>query len=70
MPLLAVMVMWKFPVAVGVPLNRPAEVKVTPAGSAPVSLKVGAGNPVAVTVNEPCWFTTKLALFALVIAGP
>jgi hypothetical protein len=68
-PLLAVIVMAKFPVTVGVPLSTPAEVKVTPLGRAPISLKVGAGNPVAVTVKEPAVFTTNVVLFALVMAG-
>jgi hypothetical protein len=52
-----------------VPLSTPAELNVTPLGSDPVSLKVGAGYPVAVTVNEPEVPTVKVALFALVIAG-
>jgi hypothetical protein len=52
----------------GVPLRTPA-LKVTPLGSAPDSLKVGAGLPVAVTVNEPGTPTANFVLFALVIAG-
>ncbi len=55
--------------AFGVPLSNPAELSVTPPGKAPVSLKVGAGKPVAVTLNEPNMPTVKLVLFALVIAG-
>jgi hypothetical protein len=35
----------------------------------PVSLKVGAGKPVAVTVNEPAVPAVKVVLFTLVIAG-
>jgi hypothetical protein len=46
-----------------------AAVKVTPAGKAPASLSVGAGVPVAVTVNAPAVPVEKLAVFALVIAG-
>lgn len=42
---------------------------VTPAGSAPVSLKVAAGKPVAVTVNAPAVPNVNDVLFALVIAG-
>ena len=57
------------PVA-GVPLNTPVvELSVTPAGSAPVSLNVGAGKPVAVTVNVPFAPTENVVLFPLVIAG-
>lgn len=55
--------------AAGVPLKSPAEVNVTPLGSAPVSLNVGAGKPVAITVNEPAVPTEKLVVFTLVIAG-
>ena len=44
--------------------------KVTPVGKAPVSLKVGAGVPVAVTVNEPAVPTVKVVLLELVITGP
>jgi hypothetical protein len=43
--------------------------KVTPLGSAPDSLNVGVGLPVAVTVNEPGTPTPNFVLFALVIAG-
>ena len=54
----------------GVPLRTPvAALNVTPLGSAPVSLSVGAGDPVAVTVNVPAEFTVNAVLFALVIAG-
>src|SRR6185295_16224932 len=45
------------------------ELRVTPLGRAPVSLKAGVGKPVAVTVNVPPVFTSNTALFALVIAG-
>jgi hypothetical protein len=47
----------------------PADVKVTPEGSAPVFENVGAGTPVAVTVNVPAVPTVNVALFALVIDG-
>jgi hypothetical protein len=50
----------------GVPLRTPALVNVTPVGRAPVSLNVGAGNPVAVTAKEPAVPTVKVVLFALV----
>jgi len=42
---------------------------VTPAGSEPVSLSVGAGVPVAVTVNVPAVPTVNVVLLALVIDG-
>ena len=40
-----------------------------PLGSAPVSLSVGAGVPVAVTVKLPALPTWKVTLAALVIVG-
>ena len=46
-----------------------AELKVTPVGSAPDSVIVGGGKPVAVTVNAPAWPTVKVVVAALVIAG-
>jgi hypothetical protein len=54
-----------------VPLSTPVdEFKVTPFGSAPVSLKViVVGSPVAVTVNDPSAPTMNVALLALVIVG-
>ena len=56
--------------AAGVPLSTPVAVlKVTPLGSVPLWLRVGAGKPVVVTVNDPAVPTLKVALFALVIAG-
>ena len=39
------------PARVAVP--SPLSTKVTPAGSAPVSVSAGVGNPVVVTVNVP-----------------
>ena len=42
---------------------------VTPLGNAPVSVRVGAGKPVAVTVKDPAAPTLNVVLFALVIAG-
>jgi hypothetical protein len=42
---------------------------VTPLGRVPVSLNVGGGLPVAVTVNEPATPTANVALLALVIVG-
>ena len=45
-----------------------AGLKVNPEGSVPVSLSVGAGTPVAVTVNVPTDPTAKVVLAELVIA--
>ncbi len=54
----------------GVPERTPvAGFSATPEGSAPVTEKVGAGNPVAVTVKVPALPVTNVVLFALVIAG-
>ena len=41
----------------------------TPAGRAPDSDRAGAGEPLAVTVNEPAVPTVKEMLLALVMAG-
>jgi hypothetical protein len=58
------------PLTVGVPLSTPVAVlNVTPAGRAPVSLRVGAGVPVAAIVNVPAVPTVKVVLLALVIVG-
>ena len=57
------------PVTAAVPLSTPLGLSVTPLGSEPLSVKVGAGKPVAVTVNELAAFTTNVAPFALVMAG-
>jgi hypothetical protein len=55
------------PASVAVPL--PLSVKVTPAGSAPVSVRAGVGEPVVVTVNEPAVLVVKVVLEPEVIAG-
>jgi hypothetical protein len=72
-PLLAVMVMGKVPWAEAVPLSvavpLPLSTKVTPAGSAPVSVRAGFGKPVVVTVKLPGALTEKEVALALVIAG-
>jgi hypothetical protein len=44
-------------------------VNVTPLGRAPLSLSVGCGAPVAVTVNDPVLPTENVAALALVTAG-
>ncbi len=43
--------------------------KVTPGGSAPTSLNVGVGTPVAATVKVEATPTGKIVLAALVMAG-
>jgi hypothetical protein len=67
-PFDAVNVMGNVPLALGVPLRMPA-VNVTPPGSAPDSVILGAGDPVAVTVNEPATPSVKVVLLALVMTG-
>ena len=52
----------------GMPLSTPA-LKVTPLGNVPDSLIAGAGNPVAVTVNNPDEPTVNVVFIALVIVG-
>ena len=54
----------------GVPPSTPVVgFKVTPLGNTPVSVNVGVGNPVAVTVNVPAVPTVNVVLFALVMVG-
>ena len=55
------------PASVAVP--SPLSTKVTPVGSAPVSLSAAVGNPVVVTVNVPSVPVVNVVLSALVIAG-
>jgi hypothetical protein len=50
--------------AAGVPANVPP-VNVTPLGRVPVSVTVGAGDPVAVTAKLPATPTVNVALLAL-----
>src|SRR5229473_3384164 len=72
-PFCAVNVMTKVPVAVGVPLSVPVPLpllrNVTPASKAPLSVMLGVGNPVVVTLNVPAAPTWNEVEFALVIAG-
>jgi len=74
-PLVAVKVMGYVPLvpAAGVPLSFPVplplSVKVTPLGSAPDSVRAGAGKPVVVTVKLPNPPKANEALLALVMAG-
>src|SRR6266851_4577104 len=69
----AVNVMTNVPDAVGVPLSVPVPLPLstnaTPAGKAPLSVMLGIGVPVVVTVNVPAAFTWNEVEFALVIAG-
>lgn len=74
LPLAAVTVIGVVPVAVGVPVMSAVPfapgVKVSPAGIAPTSLRVGAGSPVVVTANEPVVaLSVKNAVVLLVKAG-
>ena len=55
------------PLSVAVPF--PLSTKFTPAGSAPVSVSAGTGNPMVVTVKLPSVPVVKVVLPALVIAG-
>jgi hypothetical protein len=53
-----------------VPLNAPVvELNETPLGNVPDSLNVGAGDPLAVTVNSEFVPTVKVVLAELVMAG-
>jgi hypothetical protein len=54
---------------VGVPDRTPVVVSVTPVGRAPDSVNVGAGEPVAVTVNVPAAPFVNVVLLAEVITG-
>jgi hypothetical protein len=71
--LLAVMVRVAVPVAVAVPESRavpvPLSVKVSPAGSVPVSVIFAVGDPVAVIAAAPAEFSVKLAVDPLVMVG-
>ena len=71
-PLLAVNVKGYVPAvpAAGVPLKIPvAGAKDTPVGKEPVMERVGAGEPVAVTVKVFAMPTVKVVAFALVMTG-
>jgi len=63
--------------AAGVPASTPVvpkavvlRVKVTPAGSVPDSLSVGAGVPLGTTMKLPALPTVNVVALALVICGP
>ena len=69
-PLLAVSVNLYCPAGVvEVLVKTPADVRVTPVGSVPVSVKVGAGKPVALNVNDPAVPVVNACVALLVIAG-
>ncbi len=56
--------------AAGVPESTPVvELRVTPVGRAPVSLNVGGGLPVAVTVKVPAVPTVNVVALAEVMVG-
>src|ERR1700685_1258495 len=70
MPLVAVKVIGKTPVWVGVPASTPvAVVKVTPVGNVPDSLSVGVGVPVSVTVKVSGDPSGKVVALAEVMAA-
>jgi hypothetical protein len=43
--------------------------KLTPEGNGPVSIRVGDGRPVVVTMKLPGWPASKVVLAPLVMAG-
>jgi hypothetical protein len=56
--------------APGVPLNTPvAAMKPTPVGRIPLSMRVGAGEPVAITVKLRADPNVNVTAFELMIAG-
>ena len=61
------------PVPVGVPwrvaVPLPLSLKVTPVGSAPVSVMLGVGAPVVVTVKKETRPNTKVVVLPLVMVG-
>ena len=67
-PLVAVKVIGKVPDSVGVPVSDPP-VKVTPVGSGPVPVMVGAGEPVAVGVKVLSVPSVKVVASAEVMAA-
>ena len=68
-PLAAVMVIGKVPLVRRGAREQPAVDRVTPVGSVPVSVKVGAGKPEAVTVKVPAVPSVKVVSAAEVITG-
>jgi hypothetical protein len=64
-PTLADKVTLKVPVTVGLPEITPPILRVTPVGSLPVSVMVGAGQPDDAAMKEPAWFLVKVAVAAV-----
>jgi hypothetical protein len=56
-------------VPLSVPVPLPLSVKFTPLGSEPVYVRVGVGDPVVVTVNDPAVPAVNVVLVALVKTG-
>jgi hypothetical protein len=71
MPFDAVNTMLNTSLTTAVPLSVavPLLLSTNDTGIDPVSVMVGRGSPVVVTVNEPATPTVNVALFALVING-
>src|SRR5260370_5970843 len=65
--------MTNVPDAVGVPLSVPVPLpllrNVTPAGKVPLSVMLGVGDPLVVTLNVPAAPTWNVTAGALVIVG-
>ena len=55
--------------AAGVPDKTPPLENVTPLGNVPISEKVGDGEPLAVTVNEPAEPAVNVVVLPLVMLG-
>ena len=68
-PFVATMFSVKGPLCSGVPLSKPALVKVTPVGRVLAVLKLGVGKPLAVKVKLPALPVWKPVLLLLVIAA-
>src|SRR5258708_19107070 len=66
--------MLNVPAAAGVPLSVPVPLPLswnaTPLGKVPLSVMLGVGDPVVVTLNEPATPTWNVVRSPLVIAGP
>lgn len=55
--------------AAGVPLSKPALLRVTPVGKGPFVVKVGNGYPLATKLKLPTVFVSKVVLVGLVMDG-
>src|SRR6185437_9471271 len=67
--LVAVMVIGKTPLSVGVPLRTPVADRFSPVGNVPVSVIVGTGFPVATTLNDDTLDWAKVTFVPLVMIG-